>query len=97
MYEDNIKILEKSGVKNQILIWVEELSELQKALTKWGRKYDELNGQISKELRDDIVEEYVDVIICLNQICKAIKITDAEVIKWYEYKIDRQKKRMGLK
>lgn len=88
--KDNLRILEECGVKKQFPIWVEEMSELTKALCKWIRKYDELEGDMTASMRDDIIEEYVDVIICLEQIKHCTNMTEEEIKVMYDYKVRRQ-------
>ena len=46
--EKNISIVNHYGVKKQMPIWIEELSELTKVICKWLRKYDQLEGDISE-------------------------------------------------
>ena len=68
MLNDYNEIIKHYGVKYQMNIWVEELSELQKVICKWNRQYDKLEGDLTDELRKDFVEEMADVINCINQI-----------------------------
>ena len=49
-------------------IWIEEMSELIKVICKWARKYDELEGDITPQLKADFYEEITDVSICLDQL-----------------------------
>jgi len=92
--ENNIKIVEYYGVKAQIPVWIEEMSELTKALCKWSRKYDELEGDITGELLSNIQEEIADVIICLDQLKYTIQFTEDELMEEYKYKVDRQLQRI---
>lgn len=57
------------GVENQLIVAIEELSELQKELTKL------LRGQGN---HDHIVEELVDVLIMLEQVEKICNISHDE-------------------
>lgn len=61
--EREIAILEgaikKFGYRSQVIVAIEELSELQKELTKWLR---------SKGTTDGLMEEMADVSIMLNQL-----------------------------
>ena len=52
----NIEIVNHYGAKNQMPIWIEEMSELIKVICKWARKYDELEGDITGQLKDE--EDY---------------------------------------
>ena len=93
-FRNNIMIVEHSNIKEQMFIWVEEMSELTKVICKWARKYDELEGDITSELRQDFLTEIADVTVCLDQIKYAVKIFEDELLKEYKYKVDRQLDRM---
>lgn len=88
--ENNIKIVEYYGVKNQIPVWIEEMSELTKVLCKWFRKYDELEGEITYILLHDLKEEITDVMICLDQLKHLILYTEDDLMKNYKFKVERQ-------
>lgn len=51
--------IKKFGPRLQVIVAIEELSELQKELTKWLR---------GKGTRDGLMEEMADVSIMLNQL-----------------------------
>ena len=91
---NNIKIVEHHGVKNQIPIWIEEMSELTKELCKWYRVYDELEGDITPDLLENIKGEVTDVTVCLDQIKYKIKFLEDELMEYYKIKVDRENKRM---
>lgn len=93
--EDNIKIVEHYGVKAQIPVWIEEMSELTKVLCKWFRKYDKLNGDINLQLLNDMKEEITDVMICLDQLRYTIQYGEDDLMKEYKYKVDRQIRRIA--
>lgn len=86
----NLMIVDYYGVKAQIPVWIEEMSELTKVLCKWFRKYDELKGDISMQLLKDMKEEIADVNICLDQLKYCIQYTEDELMESYKYKVDRQ-------
>lgn len=88
--ENNIKIVEYYGIKNQIPVWIEEMSELTKVLCKWFRRYDELEGDITDQLLHDMKEEITDVMICLDQLKWAILYTENDLMENYKFKVDRQ-------
>ena len=88
--ENNIKIVKYYGVKNQIPVWIEEMSELTKVLCKWFRKYDELEGDINLQLLSDMKEEITDVMICLDQLKYHILYTEDDLMKEYKWKVNRQ-------
>lgn len=86
--ENNIKIVEHYGYEKQIPVWIEEMSELTKELCKWSRK------GLSEELEEHIKEEITDVIICLDQLKNVLNYTDDELIKEYNFKVERQLERI---
>ena len=92
--EDNIKIVKNYGVKQQMPVWVEELSELTKVICKWMRKYDKLEGDISESLLTDMKEEITDVTICIDQLRYILNFTEDDLMKEYKFKVDRQLKRI---
>ena len=74
------------GTRN-IIMAIEELSELQKELSKFLRgKGDHLC----------IVEEVADVIMCINLIAIICSITDEEINKAINVKIDRLENTDGV-
>jgi len=91
---NNIKIVEHYGVKAQIPVWIEEMSELTKELCKWSRNYDRLEGDIDEQLLKAIKEEITDVTICLDQLKFMIQYGETELMKDYKFKVDRQLKRI---
>ena len=80
------KLLELYG-DNQIIIAIEELSELQKELCK------SLRGNYNY---DNIVEEIADVEIMLEQMKLYFNILNKDLERMKEHKIERTKERLGL-
>ena len=74
------------GVDKQMLIAIEELSELQKAIVKYFRKPTE-------ETKSDISEEMADVYVMLKQL-EIMHKNDTEVQKNIDYKIKRLQERI---
>lgn len=75
------KIINHYGLDKQIVVWVEELSELTKELCKLQRTgIFSNNGKL----------EITDVQICLDQMKLAFKYNAKEQKINYDYKIDRQ-------
>lgn len=72
-------IIEFYGKDMQLNICIEEMSELIKELCKVKR---------GKPNRDNIAEEMADVRIIMEQL-SIIFDNDAEVDKWYRFKINR--------
>jgi hypothetical protein len=93
-FRNNIVIVAHSNIKDQMFIWIEEMSELTKVICKWARRYDELNGDLTGDLKQDFLTEIADVTVCLDQIKYAVKIFEDEVLEEYKYKVDRQLDRM---
>lgn len=79
-----VKLIEKYKDK-QLIVAIEELSELQKELCKT------LRGNINKE---NIIEELADVYIMLDQIKVYFSITCNEVKEIIDKKIERTKERL---
>lgn len=79
-----VKLIEKYKDK-QLIVAIEELSELQKELCKT------LRGNINKE---NIIEELADVYIMLDQIKIYFSITCNEVKEIIDKKIERTKERV---
>jgi hypothetical protein len=93
----NIKIVEHHNNKDQFIIWIEEMSELTKELCKWYRVYDELEGDITPQLLENIKEEVTDVTVSLDQIKYKIHFIEDELMEYYKFKVDRENKRMENK
>jgi hypothetical protein len=80
------KLLQTYGDK-QIIIAIEELSELQKELCKSLR---------NKTNFHNILEEIVDVEIMVEQMKIYFDIHEEDVEAMKEYKLERTKERLGL-
>ena len=91
----NIEIVNHYGVKAQIPVWIEEMSELTKVLCKWTRKYDQLEGDLNMQLLNSMKEEITDVTICLDQLKYVIQYMEDELMKDYRFKVDRQLARIS--
>lgn len=85
----NYEILEHYGIEEQIIIWIEEMSELTKELCKWQRK-----KYLTSEHLKAMKFEVTDVQVSLDQIKKAINYALEEQEENYEFKVDRQLERM---
>lgn len=77
------QVLEIQGDKT-LIISMEELAELQQALSKFLRKKPNI---------DNLHEEYADVLICLEWIKEYCNLDEEEIKKWYFYKKKRIDKR----
>lgn len=80
------KLLEDYGYA-QVIVAIEELSELQKELCKALRyKLNEIN----------LIEEIADVEIMLEQMKLYYEIDEEQLEKVKQYKLERTKQRLGL-
>lgn len=86
MKETCSNLIHKYG-NNQLIVAIEELSELQKELCKFFRDKFNINN---------IIEELADVIIMLEQVKIYFGITDDRLNKEIEFKINRTKERLGV-
>lgn len=64
----------------QLVVCMEELSELSQTISK------EIRG---KDNRNNIIEEMADVIICLEILKQVFEITDEYIDSWIKYKQER--------
>lgn len=72
------------GKDHQVLIAIEEMSELTKELCKYFRRYDR---------KKEIIEEVADAQIMLEQLIELFGINN-EVDRMIDYKLNRQIRRM---
>lgn len=77
-------VLTDNGLSHEELICLEELSELQKELTKQLRNKGNMH---------DLVEEMADVYICLKTIQSGMFISDREINEAIVEKTDRYLRR----
>lgn len=77
-------VLTDNGLSHEELICLEELSELQKELTKQLRNKGNMH---------DLVEEMADVYICLKTIQAGMFISDREINEAIVEKTDRYLRR----
>lgn len=84
MTEPERRVLQRAidewGREHQTIIAIEELSELQKELTKTLRGYNRKEG---------LIEEMADVYIMLGQLKLMYNITDTEVLFVADAKLQR--------
>ena len=87
--------LERYGIERQSLVAMEELSELQKAISKLVRNPEEKTKPLEfKGLRHNLIEEMADVIICMDQLKEYYNVTHAEIQINIDLKQERQAKRL---
>jgi len=92
--KNNIDIINYYGIKAQMPIWIEEMSELIKEICKWARNYDKLEGDINDNLVKSLEEEITDVTVCLDQLKYLLMFDEDMLMKKYAYKVERQLKRI---
>lgn len=91
----NNETMDRYGIERQSLVAMEELSELQKAISKLVRNPEEKTKPLEfKGLRDNLIEEMADVIICMDQLKEYYNITHAEIQINIDSKQARQRRRL---
>lgn len=95
----NKQIIEETmnryGIERQSLVAMEELSELQKAISKLVRNPEEKTKPLEfKGLRHNLIEEMADVLICMDQLIEFYKINQYEIQDIIQAKQKRQAKRL---
>lgn len=87
--------MDRYGIERQSLVAMEELSELQKAISKLVRNPEEKTKPLEfKGLRHNLIEEMADVIICMDQLKEYYNITHAEIQINIDSKQARQRRRL---
>ena len=97
--ETNKVYIGQYGIEMQSLVAVEELSELQKAITKLIRYPEKSTQPLEyKGLRSNLVEEMADVLIVMDQMKYYYGISDDETNDIIQAKQERMMKnyREGL-
>lgn len=91
MKDKLLKIVQHYGIINQLKYLHTEYFELDQAIINYEQVDHLLNNHT-----EDIAEELADVLVMLNQIKEYYKITDEELDKVMNYKIDRQLERIKM-
>ena len=87
--------MDRYGIQNQSLVAMEELSELQKAVSKLVRYPEERTKPFDfKGLRNNLIEKMADVLICMDQLIEFYKINQYEIQDIIQAKQKRQAKRL---
>lgn len=87
--------MDRYGIKMQSLVAMEELSELQKAVSKLVRCTEERTKPFDfKGLRNNLIEEMADVLICMDQLIEYYQIERSEIQEFIQAKQKRQAKRL---
>lgn len=91
----NKKTMDRYGIERQSLVAMEELSELQKAISKLVRNPEEKTKPLEfKGLRNNLIEEMADVIICMDQLKEYYKIKASDIQIIIDSKQARQRRRL---
>lgn len=77
-------MFEKCGIFKQMVVYIEECSELQKAITKMLR-----NNLEDDSLLDDLAEEIADVKICIEQLEMFFNQLDDRILLYMYQKLKR--------
>ena len=88
-------VLNRFGIEHQSLVAVEELSELQKAITKLYRNPEPRTKPLAyRGYRENLVEEIADVAIMITQLLIFYQISEEELQEDVTYKEVRMKYRL---
>lgn len=91
----NKETMNRYGIERQSLVAMEEPSELQKAVSKLVRNPEEKTKPLEfKGLRNNLIEEMADVIICMDQLIEYYQIERHEIQELIQAKQERQAKRL---
>lgn len=91
----NNETMDRYGIERQSLVAMEELSELQKAISKLVRNPKEKTKPLEfKGLKNNLIEEMADVLICMDQLINFYKIDRSEIQELIQAKQERQAKRL---
>lgn len=91
----NDETMDRYGIERQSLVAMEELSELQKAVSKLVRYPEERTKPFDfKGLRNNLIEEMADVLICMDQLIEYYQIERHEIQELIQAKQERQAKRL---
>lgn len=91
----NDETMDRYGIERQSLVAMEELSELQKAISKLVRNPEEKTKPLEfKGLRHNLIEEMADVIICMDQLKEFYQIERPEIQELIQAKQARQRRRL---
>lgn len=91
----NNETMDRYGIERQSLVAMEELAELQKAISKLVRNPEERTKPLEfKGLRHNLIEEMADVLICMDQLKEYYNINHAEIQSVIASKQARQAKRL---
>ena len=91
----NQETMDRYGIKMQSLVAMEELAEMQKAISKLVRNSEEKTKSLEfKGLRHNLIEEMADVIICMDQLIEFYNVQHCDVQDIIQAKQERQRRRL---
>jgi hypothetical protein len=91
----NQETMDRYGIEKQSLVAMEELAELQKAISKLVRNPKEKTEPLEfKGLRNNLIEEMADALICMYQLIDFYKVKHYEIQDIIQAKQKRQAKRL---
>ena len=91
----NDETMDRYGIERQSLVAMEELAELQKAISKLVRNPKEKTKPLEfKGLKNNLIEEMADVLICMDQLIEFYQIERPEIQELIQAKQERQAKRL---
>lgn len=91
----NDETMDRYGIERQSLVAMEELSELQKAISKLVRNPEEKTKPLEfKGLRANLIEEMADVLICMDQLKEFYGIDHSDIQSIIDSKQTRQRRRL---
>lgn len=94
----NDETMDRYGIERQSLVAMEELSELQKAISKLVRNPKEITNKLEfrefRGLRHNLIEEMADVLVCMDQLIEFYHIQRPEIQELIQAKQERQAKRL---
>lgn len=91
----NQETMDRYGIEKQSLVAMEELSEMQKAISKLVRNPEEKTKPLEfKGLKNNLIEEVADVLICMDQLIEYYQIQGIEIQDAIQAKQERQAKRL---
>ena len=92
----NDETMDRYGIERQSLVAMEELSELQKAISKLVRNPEEKTKPLEfKGLRNNLIEEVADVIICMDPLKEVYGIDHLDIQHVIDSKQTRQRRRLA--
>lgn len=87
--------MDRYGIERQSLVAMEELSELQKTISKLIRNPEEKTEPLRfKWLRHNLIEEMADVLICMDQLIEFYEVKHYELQEIIQAKQKRQAERL---